>query len=127
MTDFTPFYAEKFACESCDFKCCKKSDWSRHVSSRKHKRMTNDDNFTPIYAEKFGCACGKQYKYRQGLWCHLRNSPQCANKTEEIVSDDQVPVITNELIISLINQNKELQNVLMEQNNKLLEIGRAHV
>ena len=33
-------YAKKFVCENCNFKCSKKSDYNRHLSTRKHKMMT---------------------------------------------------------------------------------------
>ena len=28
-----------FVCEKCDFKCCKQSDYDRHVVTIKHKRL----------------------------------------------------------------------------------------
>ena len=33
----------KFICEKCDFTCCNKKDFKRHISTDKHKMMTNDD------------------------------------------------------------------------------------
>ena len=37
LTNFTPENAEFFICESCDFKCCKKSDFNRHLLTSKHQ------------------------------------------------------------------------------------------
>ncbi len=38
--------AEKFHCQACSFSCSKESDWTRHISTRKHqntyKILTND-------------------------------------------------------------------------------------
>ena len=34
--NFTPKNATIFYCEKCDFKCNKKSDWDRHILTRKH-------------------------------------------------------------------------------------------
>ena len=35
----------KFECKNCDFKCCKKGDWNRHLSTSKHKILINSNNF----------------------------------------------------------------------------------
>ena len=64
--------AEIFSCNFCDFICSKKSDFNRHISTRKHKMMTNDDTKNAENAEKFKCDCGKQYSYRQGLYVHKK-------------------------------------------------------
>ena len=36
--------AKKYNCETCDFKCSKKSDWERHISTRKHENLKNPNN-----------------------------------------------------------------------------------
>ena len=56
---FTPKSAEKFSCKKCDFECSKRSDWSRHISTQKHKIRTNTNDFTPKNAEQYHCNCGK--------------------------------------------------------------------
>ena len=75
LTDFTPKNADKFYCKQCDFKCSKKSDWSRHLTTAKHKKLTNLTNFTPKNAapNMHTCdVCNKQYKSRMGLWGHKK-------------------------------------------------------
>ena len=47
MTQKTPKNAFKFICESCDFKCCNKKDFKRHMSTDKHKMMTEKCPKTP--------------------------------------------------------------------------------
>ena len=43
----TPKYTDVFYCKSCDFKCSKKSDYMRHITTRKHQKnekwITLDD------------------------------------------------------------------------------------
>lgn len=40
MANFLETKSEKnFECKFCDFRCCKKGDWNRHVLSLKHKRL----------------------------------------------------------------------------------------
>ena len=31
----------EFICITCDFKCCNKKDYNRHLSTRKHKMVVN--------------------------------------------------------------------------------------
>jgi hypothetical protein len=41
---FTPKNAVLLDCHDCDFKCFKKSDWVRHVSTQKHLLRTKQLN-----------------------------------------------------------------------------------
>ena len=78
--------AEIFSCDYCDFICSKRSDYTRHISTRKHKMMTNDDAKNAENAEKFKCDCGKQYSYRQGLYVHKKkcNFKKLVQKEEDL-------------------------------------------
>ena len=40
LTDFTSKNILFFYCEKCDFKCCKKGDYNRHVLTSKHQNLT---------------------------------------------------------------------------------------
>ena len=115
MTDAqTPQNTPKFYCEKCDFGCSKPADWSRHESTRKHQIKVGNLQKTPLY----DCACGKAYKHRQSLFTHKQ---KCNGKQTDIFDDEcaiepkpQPPSVTNEMIMSLIDQNKELQKQLVE-------------
>ena len=111
----TPKNAEIFFCNNCDFKCFKKSDWLRHISTPKHKNddkmMTNDDAFTPdciTVTNKFECLCGRKYKYRQGLFIHKKKCVTHNKITNESVINE------NNIIITLLQQNNQLQNQIIE-------------
>ena len=64
-TNFAPKSAVILLCETCDFKCCKKSDYMRHMTTRKHQKndkwITLDDKKAQKNAEHFECLCGKKY------------------------------------------------------------------
>ena len=57
-----PENAKIFYCEKCDFKCFKQSNYDKHLSTRKHKMITNDDqNDDTNRAKLYMCICGKKY------------------------------------------------------------------
>ena len=130
---FTPKNADKFVCELCDFKCCKESDWERHVLTRKHKKndkmMTMDDNFTPKNANEsknYICSCGKDYSYRQGLWKHKRVCLQSKNSENAFKEESQsdLKILTN-LVLDVVKQNQELVNQNSELTNKIVDICKV--
>ena len=113
MTNLTPENANKFNCDVCNFVCCKNSDFTRHLSTRKHKMMTNDDSFTPKNTELHICNnCNKSYKYRQGLSLHKKKC-QIAEKTPDPSNNY---VVDKELVMLLIKENSELKNMMMEEH-----------
>jgi len=124
---FTQKNAKKFYCESCDFKCSNKYDFSRHLSTRKHesqsqgKKMENEKN------AKFVCECHREYKSISGLWkhkqkCNSKNNTimQPSDYTKDIASKD----ITTDILYDVLNQNKELYQILLEQNKSIIEISK---
>ena len=120
MTDTKmPKNAEIFFCEYCDFKCCKKSNYDKHLLTSKHK---NTDKILPntdaknaenaVLTNNFICSCGKEYKHRQSLFNHKK---KCQTKEEinEIEEIDE-PLNEKEIIMTLLNQNNQLQNQIIE-------------
>jgi len=118
--------ALKFYCETCDFGCCKSSDFNRHISTRKHQMLTNVDNMLTDYpaknAEKrqktppsFTCECGKVYAHRQSLSLHKKKCDFKINSSD-ILTDDNVQHLSEDksLILSLLNQNNQLQNQIID-------------
>jgi hypothetical protein len=114
--------AQLFYCNFCDYNTCKKSSYDTHILSAKHRRMTKEDaggqNSAQIllpHREKFICDCGKEYQHRQGLWKH--------RKLCNFEKKEEIELPTNkDLIIMLINENKELKSMMLEQQNIVMEI-----
>lgn len=84
----TPKNSKKFICNHCDFKCCNKQDYNRHLSTRKHNILTNVDTNTPKNSTAFICGCGKEYKYRQSLYVHKK---KCKYIEEDHLENTFVP------------------------------------
>jgi hypothetical protein len=110
--------ADFFLCECCDFKCCKKSNYLCHINTKKHndnKMVTNDNDFMPKNA-KYLCNCGNIYKYMSGL---SRHKKKCKNIIEIDNIEKPSKLITTELVLELIKDNKDMKQIILEQNNTI--------
>jgi len=127
-----------FVCEKCDFKCSKQSNYKLHVDTNKHKRVTESNKKMPIKEEKtFSCVCGNSYKYRPGLAKHKRicsevNKSQASSidaLTDDIICSDNKVVITKDMFMELVNDNKEMIKIIKGQqeqiNNIIPKIGNT--
>jgi hypothetical protein len=125
LTNFQQKNAPKFECELCDFKCSKKSNFNEHLRTLKHKQLQMPDSFPPKNADKiFLCDCGKEYKHRQSLSVHKKTCKKGQSDSDTSTTINGNSETINDVVIKLINQNKELQQMLLEQNNKFFEIAK---
>jgi len=116
-----PEQSFKYYCKKCDFKSCRQSQYSVHLLTAKHKKMTNnDENMTEISAA-YSCECGKQYRYRQGLHNHKKKCSQINKKKEN--TENGMPVLDNTIVYELLRQNQEFKEIILEQNKKILEMA----
>jgi len=113
MTKNTLKNANDFHCDNCNFVCFKNSDFKRHLTTAKHKMMTNDDNITP---KTHTCICGKEFKYRQGLHRHKKSCVHINTYDSNDSNDNTYNNIKHDscVIIELIKQNQELQKQLLD-------------
>lgn len=130
--------AETYFCESCDFICCKKSNYDKHILTSKHKFRTNLNDFSPKNAEKiYLCnSCNKTYKARNSLWYHQKKCLDNLEKVEEqkiqletdepYVTDDkkQKQGSTDALIQYLMKENAEFKQLLIDQNKQMMELAK---
>lgn len=66
-----PKNAAIFFCDNCDFKCCKRSDFSRHVLTLKHKNAIKRYKLAQENTDSlFVCDCGKEFKHQPSLSRH---------------------------------------------------------
>ena len=118
-TDFTSKNIQKFECETCDFKCCKKGDYNRHMLTSKHKKLieinnlsTNTTKNTSKNADILICnICNKQYKERSGLWRHKQ---KCEQPQPQSQGESLNDIVNPEFIMTLLKQNNELQQQILE-------------
>uniref|UniRef100_A0A6C0IIU7 C2H2-type domain-containing protein n=1 Tax=viral metagenome TaxID=1070528 RepID=A0A6C0IIU7_9ZZZZ len=112
LTKKTPKTHELLSCEKCLFVCSKKSDWERHLATRKHLNTAFLTEKTPKTPKHICSNCFKEYKSREGLWYHLKKCSQSENIIIEKPSED-VTVLTS-LVMELIKSNSDLQKQMVE-------------
>ena len=114
-----PKNAEIYHCKICAFTCSKKSNYTKHLLTAKHKSATNPQ---PKNAEKcrFICGvCNKEYKDRTGLWRHNKkcifdpltacNEEQISISLDNDTINDAIPSNDNSnILLELVKQNQEL-------------------
>ena len=118
-----PKNAENFYCEKCDFKCSKTSNWTAHLSTRKHKMVINGNEKN---ADKnLHCLCGKVFCFQSGLsrhrktCIHVLQEPSSENREQ---NDAKAAALMNtEIISEILKQNNEFKTLLIEQQNKIME------
>tara|TARA_B100000900_G_scaffold119763_1_gene101116 strand:+ start:5349 stop:5762 length:414 start_codon:yes stop_codon:yes gene_type:complete len=125
---------KKFFCEKCDYSCNKKSEFEKHIKTIKHnttiiqyKKPTEYIcNCGKIYSHRgslhnhmkkcninknYICDCGKKYNYQSGLCKHKK---KCNYKN-------------NDILLELVKQNRELKELIVNQNKKIIEILENHL
>lgn len=119
-----PKNAVFFQCKKCDFSCSKKSNWDKHLATRKHQIRTLSNEKMPKNAASYMCSiCDKIYSSRSSLWYHKK---KCMEQTYDISSG--LVGTTNEIILPFTSSemtdvnNLDVKEMFMEvlQENKEL-------
>jgi hypothetical protein len=138
-----------YECIHCDFKCSFLSDWKRHLTTRKHLTSVNgtkmeingtkftEKNETNIHKCEY---CEKMYKTASGLWKHKtkcvysNKNDNISENTEEpdspiVATENGIAIANNTIIdqytiLSILKQNNELQQLLIEQNKTIIELSK---
>jgi len=109
-------------CNLCDYKTCKKIDYTKHLSTDKHKKnkngskMVENDSEKSQKVAKYECVCGKIYKYDSGYYRHKKTCKN--NKNIDTENKD-------ELILMLVKQNSELIKETTDLKTIMLEVIKS--
>lgn len=125
----SPKISYKFFCENCHYKCNKKSEYTKHITTAKHKILQNP---TSDYEPKvYSCICGKEYKHSSTLYHHKK---KCAiinthdnhenNINPEKEDDDSITSVNRsntmsdsdfkEILVLMMKENKEFQKSFLD-------------
>ena len=111
ITENTQKNSLNFECINCNFKTCKKNDYKRHLLTDKHKRLQNNDK-SGVENKKYICECGREYKYRQGLYNHRKTCK--GEKKETAIIENEENIDYKSMFLEMINENKELRKQISE-------------
>lgn len=152
-----------FKCEYCNYETSRKSDYTKHLSTRKHQKyetnnkfndvisrlytnpnnelLINDDNLEYLLNDDQNiysliCCCGKKYSSRQSLHVHQKkykcrntnindNNNNINNNNDNAIdnlNDNDNANTFDNVIVELIKDNRELRELIIEQNKTIQEI-----
>jgi hypothetical protein len=101
---------------------------AKHINNDAELQM--NDKKVPKSSIKFVCVCGKEYKYRQGLYTHRKNCKLPNEKKQEIneeqINDNEIKMLTN-VVLDVIKHNQELTHQNQELTNKLFDMCKNNV
>jgi hypothetical protein len=104
----------KYYCEKCDYVCCKKYNWDKHLLTSKHNVEINgySAEIDKLQQTIHKCEiCEKQFKTNAGLWKHKK---KCGlENPNTIISNDEPS--DKQLILQILKQNSEL----IKENSEL--------
>jgi hypothetical protein len=120
--------AKEFLCKQCDYKCCNKYDYNKHLSTRKHLNG-NDNGNNGNEKSLYTCGnCNNTYKYNSGLCRHKRTCTTTVVVSQPIISptipaiiDPMVcpPAVENQIFERLVNEIIKSNQETQRQNEAL--------
>jgi hypothetical protein len=116
----------KFECKKCNYITVNRYDYKKHCQTIKHNQDIIIDDFSMFEEKKnshnFTCyKCNKKYKDNSGLWKHQK---KCIESNIQPKTEKLSNKITPELILTVLEQNKELTNLVVEQNKTIMELAK---
>jgi len=109
-----------FSCLVCDYKSQHKNDYQRHLLTRKHKILTNTNKKTQKTQDdnSYQCVCGHSYKFASSLCFHKKKCLMVSHSQKDdecnpLPVTTGAPIISNDVVIKLIEQNEKLQEQLI--------------
>jgi hypothetical protein len=102
--------SNSYICKICDYITCKKFNYDKHLLTDRHKKLTIVDIKVAEVAKQHICDCGKEYKHRQSLSVHKKK----CNILENAIVEKKEDPDYKELIMVLINENKEMRKTISE-------------
>lgn len=96
----------KFCCKVCKYSTQKQSQWSRHLLTLKHKTRNKKKALI--------CECGKIYMYNSRISKHQTT---CVVHIKSKINN-------KELIETILKENNEFKQLLIEQNKTMMEMAK---
>jgi hypothetical protein len=115
---------KKFICSVCDYNTSNKNDYSKHLSTLKHKNGDNGIEMVVNGIEKIAkiakpyiCQCGKEYLYDSGYYRHKQKC--LINNVKTYEAAPQNTLYDKDMMLMLIKQNAELLEIVKNGTNNI--------
>jgi len=125
-TLLSPKIAKNLCCELCNYFTSKTSDYKKHLETLKHKNRANETFETEMkqnVAKNLQCVCGISFNNRTTLWRHKKKcdfeKKGDVDNTSNDKANSHLNFITPELVMELIKDNKEMKQIILEQNTTI--------
>ena len=126
MLQKNPQKIPKYFCEKCDYQTGNKKDYTKHLTTAKHRNVTNVTEKSPKNPQLHNCRfCNKEYKSRMGVWRHENKCSQNTTVEEHNEQNEEAdvskPHSSANILIELVKQNKELMSSNQEFKELMVE------
>jgi hypothetical protein len=120
-----PQNSQIFLCDICKYITHNKKDFTKHINTTKHAKLTlaNAEGDAIYPKNMYSCnSCNKKYDSRNGLWKHKKMCNITINESNEntIICDNESS--DKHLIMMLVKQNSDLIKETNDFKNLILEI-----
>jgi len=109
--------AKYFSCEKCGFVCCKKSNFEKHLLTRKHLNtdalLTVETPVNIVSSQKYLCECGCSYKHRQSLFTHKKKCFYIEQHSDANSKSNEIHEL-KDIMKYLMKENSEMKNIMLE-------------
>ena len=118
----------EFYCKICDYQCSRKTDYEKHLITRKHEMKQNETKKSSKVVTPFMCLkCNKVMKSRTSYWRHTKtccgeNKVICETTTSEV--EESSDTKDKDVIMLLLKQNQEFKELIVSQNNQIVELSK---
>jgi len=117
--------AKQFSCEKCNYTCCNKYDYNKHLTTAKHLKDNKDNKKIATREKPFSCIiCNKLFAYNSGLSRHTKKfhtneegiTIGISQKSENYQHNESTEdvKVTQKMFHEMLEQNQYLQQQLME-------------
>ena len=123
----------QYLCKSCDYSCSNKYNFGKHLTTAKHKMVTNGNLNGNKMVTCISCeTCGRVYKFKSGL---SRHKKICIGNNESIVLnttalkiakasiDGNDAAAINLLAQALSKQGDLIEKLIDQQNEMIPKLG----
>ena len=116
----------KYRCDCCNFLSSNKKDYTRHLSTAKHKLVIYGNKKTPKNPKLICSHCNKEFRFLSGLSRHLKTcnllktTSGTTVNTINGVQDKDISTYNSLInVVDVLKQNQEFKELMIEQSRQL--------